>query len=190
MSQRHMRSLPNVRSIFWIVIAVGPVVIHSSAEIRQQKAQEVTQLDDLIDEGEYVHAARFASSLLERLHIWGPDRESILVLTHIGRSQIELGRLSDAVKVLGEANALAPTIPNNFYDPALFRETAVLQLEGGEYQAAGNTAAKAVKLAEDRNQEKLRVGYRSIQAMALLRQTWRRGVTFAESGESLSQESR
>jgi len=170
MWQRRMRSLPNARSIFWIVIAVGPVVIHSSAQNRQQKLQEVTQLDDLIDEGEYAYAARFAVSLLERLHTWGPDYESILVLTHIGKSQIELGRLGEAVKVLSEANALAPTIPSNRYDPALFRETAVLQLELGEYEAAVGTAAKAVHLADDQNQERIRVGYcRSLEAMALLR---------------------
>ena len=169
MWQRRMRSLPNVRSIFWIAIAVGPFAIHSSAQDRP-RVDEVAKLDDLLDQGEYEYAARFASSLLQRLNTWGPDRESVLVLTHIGRSQVELGRLADAIKVISQANTLAPTIPNSFYDPALFRETAVLQLEAGEYQAAANTAAKAVKLAQDHNQERLRVGYcRSIEATALLR---------------------
>jgi tetratricopeptide (TPR) repeat protein len=110
------------------------------------------------------------ASLLEQQHTWGPGRASILVLSHLERSQIELGRLGEAVKVLSQANTLAPTIPNNRYDPALFRETAILQLEAGEYQAAANTATKAVHLADDQNQERIRVGYcRSIEAMALLR---------------------
>lgn len=134
------------------------------------KFQEVNELDDLIDRGEYAHAAPLATLLWEQQHTWGPDQESILVLTHLGRSQVELGRLGDAVKILSEANTLAPTIPNNRYDPALFRETAVLQLELGEYDAAAGTAAKAVHLADDQNQDRLRVGYcRSIEAMALLR---------------------
>lgn len=169
MSQRRMRSLPNARNIFWIAIAVGPGIISAPAQDRP-RVEEVAKLDDLVDQGEYVNASRFASSLLERLQTWGPDRESVLVLTHIGRSQVEVGRLADAVKVLGQANALAPTIPNNSYDPALFRETAVLQLQAGEYQAAANTAAKAAHLADDQNQERIRVGYcRSLEALALLR---------------------
>jgi tetratricopeptide (TPR) repeat protein len=152
-----------------IFAAIVPGVISAPAQ-DHLKDEEVAKLDDLLDQGEYVYAARSAASLLERLHVWGPDREAILVLTHIGKSQIELGRFGEAVKVLSQANALASTIPYYFYDPALFRETALLQLEVGEYQAAANTAAKAVKLAQDHNQERLRVGYcRSIEAMALLR---------------------
>jgi tetratricopeptide (TPR) repeat protein len=152
-----------------IFVAIVPGVISAPAQ-DHLRAEEVAKLDDLLDQGEYVYAARSAASLLERLHVWGPDREAILVLTHIGRSQVELGRFGEAVKMLSQANALASTIPYNFYDPALFRETAVLQLEAGEYQAAASTAAKAVHLANDQNQERIRVGYcRSIEAMALLR---------------------
>jgi tetratricopeptide (TPR) repeat protein len=152
-----------------IFAAIVPGAINSSAQ-NHLKVEEVAKLDDLLDQGAYVYAARFASSLLERLHTRGPDYESILVLTHIGRSQVELGRLGEAVKALSEANTLAPTIPNNRHEPALFRETAALLLELGEYQAAASTAAKAVHLANDQNQERIRVGYcRSIEAMAFLR---------------------
>jgi tetratricopeptide (TPR) repeat protein len=156
-------------TLFLIFAALVPGVISVPAQ-DHLRVEELAKLDDLLDHGEYAYAARFAASLLERLRIWGPDREAILVLTHVGRSQVELGRLGDAVKALGQANALAPTLPYNFYDPALFRETAVLQLELGEYEAAVGTAAKAVHLANDRNQARIRVGYsRSIEALALLR---------------------
>jgi tetratricopeptide (TPR) repeat protein len=159
-----------LRITLWLIFAaIGPGIISGPAQ-DHLRDEEVAKLDDLLDQGEYTYAARSAASLLERLHVWGPDREAILVLTHIGRSQVEMGRFSEALKVLSQANALASTIPYYFYDPALFRETALLQLEAGEYQAAANTAAKAVKLAQDHNQERLRVGYcRSIEAMALLR---------------------
>lgn len=134
------------------------------------KSQQVSELDDLINRGEYEHGIKVAQFLSQQQRAWGPNKESVFVLTHIGNAQVELGRIADAVQAISQANTLAPTIGDNFYEVALLRETAVLQLELGQYQAAASVAAKAVKLALDRNLEGLRIGYsRSIQAMALLR---------------------
>jgi len=151
------------------ILICAAVAVSVSAQNNFQ-SQQVTELDDLINRGEYEHGTKLAQLLLQQQQAWGPNKESIFVLTHIGSAQVELGRISDAVKVISQADTLAPTIPNNLYEIGLLRATAVLQLEVGQYQAAASLAAKAVKLALDRNLESLRVGYyRSIQAMALLR---------------------
>ncbi|MGD0297893.1 MAG: hypothetical protein ABSE86_12310 [Bryobacteraceae bacterium] len=99
-----------------------------------------------------------------------PDEQSVQSLTYIGRAQVELGLFGEAVKALGTAEGFSSRAGSTYYDAALLRETAALYHALAGYDEAAASAAKAVRLSQERNLPKIRVAYcKSIEAIALLR---------------------
>ena len=102
--------------------------------------------------------------------MWGRDEHSVQSLAYIGKAQIELGHLGEAISVLGTAEALSSSLGSTYYDATLLHETAALYYALAGYDGAAASAAKAVRLSQERNIPKIRVAYcKSIEALALLR---------------------
>jgi tetratricopeptide (TPR) repeat protein len=157
-----------VLSLLFALILAG--VPGCFAQSRQQISEQTFEIDDLVNEGEYEHAAQLAKLLFEELKMWGRDEHSVLSLAYIGKAQTELGHLGDAVNTLGLADALSSSLGTTYYDATLRRETAALYYALAGYHEAAAGAAKAVRLSQERNSPKIRVAYcKSIEALALLR---------------------
>jgi len=153
--------------LFALILAGVPT---GFAQSRKQISEQTSEVDDLVNEGEYEHAAQLAKLLFEQLKMWGRDEHSVLSLAYIGNAQTELGHLGDAVNTLGLADALSSSLGSTYYDATLRRETAALYYALAGYDEAAANAAKAVRLSQERNSPKIRVAYcKSIEALALLR---------------------
>jgi tetratricopeptide (TPR) repeat protein len=153
-----------------LFVAILPGVPGSLAQTRQQLFQQISQLDNLVSEWEYGHAAQLAKLLFERLQIREHDDQSVLSLAYIGKTQTEIGRLGEAVNALGMAEALSSRIGTTYYDATLSREAAALYYALAGYDEAAASAAKAVRLSQEHNSPRIRTAYcKSIEALALLR---------------------
>jgi hypothetical protein len=153
--------------LFALILAGVPACF---AQSRQQISEQTSEVDDLVNAGEYEHAAQLAKLLFQQLKMRGRDEHSVLSLVYIGKAQTELGHLGDAVNTLGLADALSSGLGSTFYDATLLRETAALYYALAGYDGAAASAAKAVRLSQERNSTRIRVAYcKSIEALALLR---------------------
>jgi tetratricopeptide (TPR) repeat protein len=162
--------LPSRIALTLFFAAIVPGVPTTHAQASYQIWQEISHLNDLLNRGEYEHAAKLANLIFERFQVWAPNDQRVAFLAYIGRAQVETGRLGEAAHVLGMAEELSSRIWNNHYEVALFREMAALHYALGEYDATAAAAAKADRFSKERNYPKIRTGYlQSIEALALLR---------------------
>jgi len=152
-----------------LVVALG--ISSASAQSLGEVYREAGQVDDLVNNGRYVEAAKLANSMLDRLHRSHREGQALPFLAYLAKTGLETGQIAQASGLLKSAEPILL----NFYrerhfEPALMREKAAFYYASAQYDSAAAAASKAVQLSQEYNYEKIRTEYcRGIQALAHLR---------------------
>jgi len=150
---------------------VGVMLLAGSVAVSGQTAfqQDASTIDDLIANGQYGRASRFVKIRLDRMRLLeAPFDEAAPLLAYAGKLDVEIGRLSDAAEALKAAEASARIF--YYWEPAVAREQAALDLARGDHAAAAAAAAKAYRLSHERGYSAIRAAYcENIEALAQLR---------------------
>lgn len=153
-----------------VVLAAAFATCVGISQVSYDIGREASHLDELVNGGKYLEAAKLGKSLLDRLHIWQQDDQALVFLAYLGKASVEQGQPRLAFKLFDSADAINARTWNRYYEPALLREKAALSYAAGEYVAAADLAARAYRTSIDHNYYRVRAEYcHSLEALALLR---------------------
>jgi tetratricopeptide (TPR) repeat protein len=156
--------LPDCRmALSWLLVL--------AATATAQIPRDVSRVDDLINDGKYVEAARYTKAALTELRVGhGDEDRTVAFLSYAGRLCAETGGLDEASRLLAEAEALARRVGVEYHLPTILRQKAAIQYTIGDYSSAAITADEAWRLSVKENYYRVRAEYaRSVRALALLR---------------------